>query len=905
MTVIAFGGVVVLAFAGAALMWRTRGLPESVFSSDVLFEASPDALLLVNDHGVIARVNRLASELLGWPDSTLVGQSVEKVVPGGLRVRPVGLCSRLRASPRRELERAHDTLRGVRRDGSEFPLEVTLSPLPGGAVLAALRDSTAAREQVEQILFLNRMYSTLAETNQLLARCECEAELFDRVCQVAVRYGELQLAWVGQREPRSGRIVPLASCGASAASERYLENLWVHADAEQPEGCGPVGIAWREGRAVFIQDYRKDPRLAPWRRDGGAVPWGSCAALPLRRGAAVCAVLVLYDTQPEAFSEKIRDLLERMVVDIEYAFDRLDLRAERERAAEELRIAALAFESSGAMLVTDAEGKVLRVNDALQRLCGHTAPELLGQELGQLCSEGRESPSFTELLALVRERGRWQGEIWGRRKGGEEFPLWLSLSGVTDGGGRWTHYIASLADLSEQKDAEERISRLLNFDSLTGLPNRRFMLDRLRSAVQWAEHAGGHGAALLLGLDKFQAVNDMLGHQAGDILLQQTAARLRGAVAGDDLVGRIGGDEFLVVLEDLGSDATAADAAASRTAENLLAAVLQPHLIGGQMVSCSASIGIAPWSGRAGVGFNELLKRADVALRAAKDSGRNAVRLFSPGMQLALERRSRLESRLRHEFSTDQLQLYFQRRVDVHGNTRGAEALLRWHDPGRGVVSPLELVPAAEEIGLIHDIGRWALGRACRQLQEWSRAGSPARDVKVAVNVSPKQLAAEDFVAQVSRIVSRAGIDPSLLELEITEGLPIQDMDAVIPKMHALRQLGICFALDDFGIGYSSLSYLRRLPLGVLKIDRSFVTGMAHSGGETLVRTIVQMARSLNLEVIAEGVETQRQWETLVSHGCDQYQGYLFGRPVPVEVFERELTASRAPSARNVKRVTG
>jgi EAL domain-containing protein (putative c-di-GMP-specific phosphodiesterase class I) len=263
-------------------------------------------------------------------------------------------------------------------------------------------------------------------------------------------------------------------------------------------------------------------------------------------------------------------------------------------------------------------------------------------------------------------------------------------------------------------------------------------------------------------------------------------------------------------------------------------------------------------------------------------------------MQLTLERRSRLESRLRHEFSTDQLELYFQRRVDVHGTTLGAEALLRWNDPQRGVVSPLELVPLAEEIGLIHEIGRWALGRACRQLREWSRPGRPARRLKLAVNISPKQLAAEHFVAEVSDIIARTGIDPSLLELEITEGLPIQDMDDVIPKMQALRRLGVSFAIDDFGIGYSSLSYLRQLPISILKIDRSFVTGMAHPGGETLVHTIVQMARSLNLDVIAEGVETQWQWDTLIRQGCDQYQGYLFGRPVPIEAFDRDLVAITA-----------
>ena len=887
------GGIVAMALVAVALLRRAHRLPEPAVCIDDLFEAAPDALLVVDRQGAIVMANRPAGELFGWPGASLVGQPIERLVPHGLRERHESLRWGFVTPPKRLLARARGAaMRGVRRDGSEFPLEIALSPLASGAVVAAVRDSTAAHEQVEQILFLNRMYSTLAETNQLIARCECEAELFDRVCQVAVRYGELRLAWIGQAERHSGRIRALAHCSASPQFERYVQDLEVHVGAERPEGRGPVGVAWREGHPVFVQDYRQDPRMAPWRRQGEAVLWGSCAALPLRRSGSVYAVLVLYDTQSAAFSEQIRDLLERMVVDIEYALDRLDLRAERERSAGELRVAALAFESSGAMLVTDAEGRVLRVNEALRQMSGYELPELLGQPLQLLCCDTGAPPVLVEALAQVRTHGRWQGEIWGRRKSGEEFPLWLTLRGVNDGSGRWTHLIASLADLSDQKDTEQRISRLLNFDALTGLANRRAMLDRLRAAVQWAEHAGGHGAALLLGLDKFQAVNDILGHQAGDILLQQTAERLRGAVSGEDQVGRVGGDEFLVVLEDLGRDAEAADAAASRMAEGLLATVLQPHQIGGQMVSCSASIGIAPWGGRSSAGFNELLKRADVALHAAKDAGRNAVRLFCPSMQLSLERRSRLESRLRHEFSTDQLQLYFQRRVDVRGATLGAEALLRWHDPQRGVVSPLELVPAAEEIGLIHDIGRWALERACGQLKEWSRRASPARRLIVAVNISPRQLAADGFVDEVSGIVERSGIDPSLLELEITEGLPIQDMGAVVPKIQALRRLGITFAIDDFGIGYSSLSYLRQLPISVLKIDRSFVTGMAHPGGETLVHTIVQMACSLDLQVIAEGVETQWQWDTLVSHGCDQYQGYLFGRPVPIEAFDRELAAA-------------
>ena len=883
------GGVLALALALLAVARRVQHSLPALAGMEELFDASPDALLVVDRRGVILMANRLAGEVFGRSDAALVGQPIERLVPAGLGARREILPRTWRLRPRRPTTVTREgAVRGVRGDGSEVPLQVSLSPLARGAVLAALRDDTAAHAQLKQILFLNRMYSTLAETNQLMARCQSEAELFERVCQVAVHFGQLPLAWIGQLEPHSGRITPRARCSAAAQFEQYLQQLSVQAGEVAPEGRGPVGVAWREGRPVFVQNVRADPRMAPWRAPAERVPWGSCAALPLRRGAQVHAVLVLYDTQPAAFTREIRDLLERMVVDIESAFERLQMRAEKAQAAEELRIAALAFEASAAMLVTDAEGRVLRVNDALRQMSGYEPHELLGAPLRLLCPDGPQLPAGRETLVRVGERDCWQGEVRGRRKGAEEFPLWLSLTGVSDGTGRWTHYIASLADLSEQRDTEQRISRLLNFDALTGLPNRRFMLDRLRAAVQWAEHAGGHGAAVLLGLDRFKAVNDIVGHQAGDILLQQTAGRLRAAVPGEDLVGRVGGDEFLIVLEDLGADAGAADAAAHAVAEGLLATLAQPHVIGTQMVSCSVSIGIAPWGGRTGAGFSELLKHADVALHAAKDAGRNQVRLFAPAMQLALERRAHLESRLRHEFSTDQLQLHFQRRVNARGRTLGAEALLRWHDPQRGVLPPLELVTVAEEIGLIHDIGRWALERACRQLQDWARSGGAARELRLAVNVSPKQLAADGFVAEVSDIVAHAGIDPGLLELEITEGLPIQDMDQVVPRMQALQRLGICFALDDFGIGYSSLSYLRQLPIRLLKIDRSFVTGMTNPGGETLVHTIVQMARSLDLQVIAEGVETLGQRDTLIRLGCDQYQGYLFGRPVPIEAFDRE-----------------
>ncbi len=772
------GGVliaVVALFATACVRRGSGGGTLPVRVED-LFDAGPDALLVVDRDGVILAANRRVAALFGWPDAEIKGQPLERVLPQSLRQGPRVLRRKGRDHPkRRETGLGKLDLLAVRRDGTTFPAEVTLSPLATGVRIATVRDVTDRRAKLAEIMFLNRIYSTLAETQQLVGRCADETELFERVCHVAVTVGEFMLAWVGRPDP-SGTVIPLASRAVAAEFDEYLRGISVHIDAARPEGRGPLGIAWREARAVFVQDFRRDDRVAFWRSPSCPVPWGSSAGLPIRRAGGVHAVLSLYDTRAGAFSDKVIDLLHRMVLHIEDALDRMDLMAER-------------------------------------------------------------------------------------------------------------------------RDKEERISRLLNLDPLTTLPNRRCMLEHLDRAVCWSGRDRGHGGALLLGLDRFQTINDILGHHTGDRLLQETARRLSAAVPGAGLVGRVGGDEFLVVLEDLGAESRTATDAARRAADQLLSTVRQPPPIAAQVVSCSVSIGIALWGGECAVGFQELLRRAEVAMRAAKNNGRNTARLFTPGMQLALERRSRLEARLRHEFNTDQLELHFQKRVDGDGTTLGAEALLRWHDPQHGLVPPVELVPVAEEIGLIHEIGRWVLGRACRQLKEWSQS-EPARRLRLAVNVSPRQLAGDTFVEQVIDILARTGADPHLLELEVTEGLPIQDIEEVIPKMQALRSLGVRFAIDDFGIGYSSLSYLRQLPISVLKIDRSFVAGMAHPEGETLVHTIVQMARSLDLTVIAEGVESRWQWDMLTLHGCDQYQGYLFGRPVPIEVFDRELVAQPPGSAR-------
>ncbi|BAP89065.1 diguanylate cyclase/phosphodiesterase with PAS/PAC sensor [Burkholderiales bacterium GJ-E10] len=566
----------------------------------------------------------------------------------------------------------------------------------------------------------------------------------------------------------------------------------------------------------------------------------------------------------------------------------LSLTLQRRDDEEALRIAAIAFESQEPMLVTDASGNILRVNQAFTRTTGYAADEVVGKN-PRLLQSGQHDPGFyAKMWERIHDSGHWQGEVWDRHKNGSVYPKWLVISSVRGRTGQATHYVGSFSDLSERKEAAAAISRLAYFDSLTGLPNRRMLTDRLRHALVAATRNRQYGAILFLDLDNFKTVNDTVGHDEGDRLLQEAGRRLRGAIREEDMVARFGGDEFVIVLENLGPSREQAAVTVKTVADKLLAELAAPYTLLGREFPSSASIGATLWREHFTGHMHDLLKRADMAMYEAKKSGRNTVRFFDPVMQAAIEHRSRSEARLRSALAQDQFHLHFQPQVGDDGTVRGAEALLRWNDPERGWISPDEFIPIAEETGLIIPIGRWVLQAACAQLRQWS--DSHRSDLRVAVNISAKQFDASSFVDEVREIVQASGADPRLLELELTETMLLKNVDAAIAKMAALRKLGITFALDDFGTGYSSLAYLQQLPLDVLKIDRTFVRGLGENArSEAIVRTIIQMAHNLNLRVLAEGVETEEQRRMLADRGCNLYQGYLFGKPLPAPQFERDI----------------
>lgn len=514
------------------------------------------------------------------------------------------------------------------------------------------------------------------------------------------------------------------------------------------------------------------------------------------------------------------------------------------------------------------------------------------------------TPSVESLISLIHPDGQAAMQTWinacasGQQPGTLEFCcVWPDgtiryIRGegqlILDADGKPNYIAGTAQDITEHKAATEEIQYLAFYDSLTRLPNRRLLLDRLQQALISNMRSEREGALLFIDLDNFKALNDTLGHPFGDLLLQQVAQRLESCVRDVDTVSRIGGDEFVVMLKDLSDQPKEAAAQTEAIGEKILAALSQPYQLAAYEFHCTGSIGATLFNGRQ-LAKDDLMKQADLAMYQAKRAGRNTLRFYDPEMQASITARVSLERELRKALEMQQFQLHYQMQVDSSRHPIGAEVLIRWLHPERGLVHPLEFIPLAEETGLILSIGPWILETACAQIKLWQQ-DPLTRDLVLAVNVSAKQFHQAGFVAQVQAAVKRHAINPILLKLELTESLLLDNIEDVVATMNALNEFGVQFSLDDFGTGYSSLQYLKRLPFNQLKIDRSFVRDIAFdSSDKAIVRTIIAMAQSLNLDVIAEGVETEGQRQLLLDIGCTHFQGYLFCLPQPVEQFEELL----------------
>jgi diguanylate cyclase (GGDEF)-like protein/PAS domain S-box-containing protein len=559
--------------------------------------------------------------------------------------------------------------------------------------------------------------------------------------------------------------------------------------------------------------------------------------------------------------------------------------AERKLSEERMRIAATVFQSMEGMLVTDGEGVILNVNPSFSVITGYPADEVIGRNPSILHSGRQDGNFYSEMWKSLVHSGFWEGELWNRRKNGEIYPEHLTITAVKTPEGVTTNYVGTFGDISATKAAADRIEALAFYDSLTGLPNRQLLQDRLNHSIETSNRSGKEGAVLYLDLDNFKTVNDTLGHDVGDMLIKQVAVRLRTCVRKGDTIARMGGDEFVVILEELSNGYIEAAAQTELIGKKILSALNQPYHLGIHELHNTASIGAALFQDGE-LKIDELLKQADIAMYQAKRSGRNSMRFFDPQMQISINARALMEEELHKAVESKQLQLYYQIQIDSSSRPSGAEALIRWIHPVRGLIPPNQFIPLAEDTGLIVPIGQWVLEQACAQLKAW-QTDAKARNLCLAVNISPKQFLHPDFIGQVLAAIHQYGVDPGLLKLELTESMLLEDIEITIAKMDTLKGEGIRFSLDDFGTGYSSLQYLKRLPLDQLKIDQSFVRNIVtDDSDQAIVRTIIAMAESLGLSVIAEGVETELQRSTLLDKGCGNFQGYLFSKPLPIAEFE-------------------
>ncbi|NJA89674.1 EAL domain-containing protein [Rhodocyclus tenuis] len=796
-----------------------------------IIDAAPYGMFLVGEDGAIQLHNAAAAEIFGYPLGELQGLPIDRLAPANQRdahARYIRHYWQDAALPRSSLNRE---LTARHRDGHEFPVEVSLSPmwLDGQKVLIAAVNDISARKNDE----LRLKHS---EERLEMATRAGGIGIWDWLLDSdTLLWNETMFALYGLRPDEFGGtsddwlrcVHPDDRERVHASDLRALRDTHEH-DCE-------FRIVWPNGSVRHIKSVGKVLR------DEGGHP---------RRMLGTC----------------------------------WDITAQK-HVSNQLQLAATVFSAiREGILVADENNRIVAVNPAFTRLTGYTAEEALGETTRLLKSGRHDTPFYRDMWQTLKTHGHWEGEIWNRRKGGEIYPEWLMISAVHDETGTLRSHVAMFSDITEQKRAEQAIWQEANFDALTGLPNRRMLRDRLEQELKKAHRTRLPLALLFLDLDHFKEVNDTLGHGMGDLLLKEAAQRLCQCVREADTVARFGGDEFTIVLGEL-EDRSSID----RIAQEILRRLAAPFRLPDETAYVSASIGVTLFPDDAR-DIDALLKNADQAMYAAKRQGRNRYSYFTPAMQELAQKRMHLTRDLRSALANNEFRVYYQPIVTLaDGRIHKAEALIRWQHPQRGLVSPAEFIPLAEETGLINDIGDWVFRTAATQVAHWRKHYCP--DLQISVNKSPVQFRnKDDDLAPWFDWLKGLGLPGQSMVIEITEGLLMEASPLIREKLLALRDAGIQVSLDDFGTGYSSLSYLKKFDIDYLKIDQSFVRNLAPDSDDlALCQAIIVMAHKLGIHVIAEGVETEAQRALLGSAGCDFGQGYLFAEPLPPEDFERRL----------------
>ena len=858
-----------------------------------ILDAAAEGIIGVDGEGRALFANPAAQQMLGRAEGDILGQPLHQLIhhstPDG-RPHSAAEC-RVQAGledgePRRSSQEVF-----WRADGSHFPVEYDSVPVQDegrvvGAVLT-FRDITERRQQEASLRRLNRTHAVLSRCNHVLVHAEDEPELLEAFCRNVVNTGGYRMVWVGYLEEDAERTVrPITYAGYE---DGYLQHVNITM-TDPARSRGPVGGAIRSGRPVVSRDT-DEPDFAPWRKEAERRGYRAVIGLPLKEGKEVFGTMAIYSAEADAFDEQEIALLDELAEDLGFGITALRARAGRARAEAMLQVQHRAIEASrnGIMISSAEEGQpLIYVNPAFERITGYPATEVYNRSPALLHGGDRDQPRLNNIRAALREGRPGSAVLRNYRKDGSLFWNELHIAPVADDRGEVSHWVGVLNDVTEQKRYEAQLEHQANYDDLTDLPNRNLMQDRLQQALAYGDRYGRTVTVLFLDLDRFKVINDSLGHRAGDELLKVVAQRLEHCAREGDTMARLGGDEFVLVLPDVDRPE-----GVSLVADRLLAAVAHPIPLHGHEVRVTASIGAALYP-RDGADGDTLLKNADTAMYRAKELGGDGFHFCTEDLNSRALERLTLEGELRQALERQELVVHYQPQVDLaSGQIVAAEALVRWQHPERGMVSPAQFIPLAEETGLIVPIGEWVLDEAVRQCRAWREQG--ASELGVAVNLSARQLSDPRLDLVLQQVLEETGLDADGLELELTESTVMSDPAETPERLQRIRDVGVRIAVDDFGTGYSSLGQLKQFPFDKLKIDRSFVRDIPDDpDAAAIARTVIAMAHVLKLRVIAEGVESRAQADYLRRHGCDEVQGFYYGRPVSAEELGRRLQGDAA-----------
>lgn len=835
-----------------------------------------DIVLLLDDVGCVVEANERAVEAYGYPRSKLIGLGVRD-----LRVRET------MADFDNQWQTAFNAgiifeTRHRRSNGSEFPVEVSARRIDvGGKVWcqSIIRDISERKQAEQKIHRLTSLYNVLSQTNQAIVHHQNRQDLFGEVCRIAVQLGFLRMAVIVSIDRESGKISPVSAFGAE---ESFLKTI----GASGSDGTGAqeaVSQVLKEKRAYVCNDVALDPLLCDRREIAELYGWRSKALFPLFINGEIFGVLNLYAAEKDFFAPDMMEVLNEMATDITFALNSFEKEATRKKTEERFRetsatLKALHQAAPLPIMIIDLEGRATFWNPAAQKVFGWSEEEILNRPLPLIPVDKQEE--FLQNISCVKKGEHLRGvEVTRRRSDGRLLDMLLFAAPLYNAEGNVEQIVAMLMDVSEQKQAREHIVCLAHYDQLTGLANRTLLRERFSRETSRAQRDGRHMALCLIDLDKFKTVNDALGHSIGDKLLVQVARRLEKNLRRADVVCRPGGDEFLLLLTDLENPKNC-----GKVILKILKNLEEPYSLDGHTLRITASMGVSIFP-EDGVDLDTLFRNADAAMYSAKDKGRNNFMFFRSQMNQRVLDRLDLENSIRIALEEKNFFLHYQPQVDIQsGQITGAEALLRYSHPERGLIPPDQLIPVAEDSGLIVGIGEWVIDEACRQLNLWDEKGLTA--LTMAINLSPVQIFQENFAERAKSILDGHRIAPGRLTFELTESIFMKEDDRVRNTLFELKKLGVSISLDDFGTGYSSLSYLKRYAVDELKIDRAFVKDVCSDLGDAaIVRATIQMAHSLGLTTVAEGVEAPAQLEFLRNQLCDSYQGYWCSPPLGAEEF--------------------